>query len=159
MHTFALIRELAIQSTRVMGLARRSAPGVAFDGSAACDVNPGVANKERSAPFAISVQSAGRAALSGILNSRTACLFTAVVGELSSPVVVVDVRHLLAADESGLAVVASEDAHRRTLRGRLMLVGSPIWLQTALRTAGYSHLLPWIRLPSTSMPRDDLVAN
>ena len=122
-------------------------------------MTPGVANKESSAPFAIAVQSAGRATLTGILNASTACLFTAVVGELSSPIVVIDVRHLIAADDCGLAVVATEDAHRRALRGRLMLVGSPLWLQTALRTAGYQHLLPWNRHTSTPVGRSTLIAN
>jgi anti-anti-sigma regulatory factor len=83
-----------------------------------------------------------------VLNANTACLFTAVVGELTSPTVIIDVRHLIAADEQGLAVVVAEDDHRRARRGRLMLVGSPPWLQTSLREAGQQHLLPWIRLLS-----------
>ena len=112
-------------------------------------MNPGVANKESSAPFAISVQSAGRAALAGVLNGSTACLFTAVVGELSSPIVVVDVRHLIAADQRGLAVVAAEDAHRRSRRGRLVFIRSPLWLQAALRAAGQEQLLPWVRVRKT----------
>lgn len=122
-------------------------------------MNPGVANKERSAPFAISVQSAGRAVIAGVLNASTACLFTAVVSELSCPTVILDVRHLIAADARGLAVVAAEDAHRRAHHGRLMLIGSPLWLQAALREAGQQHLLPWIRHASPNVARSTAAAS
>jgi hypothetical protein len=86
-------------------------------------------------------------------------LFTAVVGELSSPTVLIDVRHLLAADESGLAVIAAEDAHRRVRRGRLMLVGSPVWLQSALHELGHEQLLPWIRSSSSSAAGPSSIAS
>ncbi len=93
-----------------------------------------------------------------MLNNNTSSLFTAVVSELSSPTVIIDVRHLIAADGPGLAVVAAEDAHRRARNGRLMLVGSPLWLQTALYAAGHQHLLPWIRNPAIRMPGSTIIA-
>jgi anti-anti-sigma regulatory factor len=93
-------------------------------------------------PFSISVRSGAGASLSGVLDCSTVDLFTAVIEGLSYPTVIVDVSRLVDIDEDGIAAMASEDARRRDHSGRLVVVGSPGWLQERFAASGLERMLP-----------------
>jgi WhiB family transcriptional regulator, redox-sensing transcriptional regulator len=89
------------------------------------------------------IQSAGRLRLVGELDRSTRGLVTAVLAELTSPELLVDVTRLYFADAAGLGVLAAEDARRRKIPGRLLLFGASPFLRRTLRAADLSFLLPW----------------
>lgn len=82
--------------------------------------------------------------LRGALDVATRNLMQAMLGDLSTPDLHLDVSGLEFADAAGLDVLARADADRHAKgHGRVVLHGSRPFLQRTLIAAGLQRLLPW----------------